>query len=216
MDNFTIEWVSVVLISSLAIISPGPDFAMVSKIAVSKGRQAGVWCAVGIGMGVTVHLTYTLLGFGLLLSQQVWLLNSLKIVGASYLIWLGLQAFWPDIKARFFSNHAIEQPKKQKTKPSWIQLSQSPFFTGFLCNTLNPKTMLFIIALFSQVISGDNSIWSEIGYGLFIAVAHMVWFALIACVFTSASFKQQIQRWKRRIERSCGIVMIGFGAKMIF
>jgi len=213
MDYFTIEWVSVVLISSLAIISPGPDFAMVSKIAVSKGRPAGVWCAVGIGMGVTVHLTYTLLGFGLLLSQQVWLLNTLKIIGASYLIWLGLQAFWPDIKARFFPSPVIEQAVKPK--PIWMQLSQSPFFTGFLCNALNPKTMLFIIALFSQIMSSESSLWQEMGYGVFIALAHMVWFALIACVFTSARFEQQIQRWKRRIERSCGVVMIGFGLKVL-
>jgi RhtB (resistance to homoserine/threonine) family protein len=213
MDYFTIEWVSVVLISSLAIISPGPDFAMVSKIAVSKGRPAGVWCAVGIGMGVTVHLIYTLLGFGVLFSQQAWLLNTLKIIGASYLIWLGLQAFWPDIKARFFPGSAIEQAVKPK--PRWMQLSQSPFFTGFLCNALNPKTMLFIIALFSQVVSSESSLLQEMGYGVFIALAHMVWFALIACVFTSARFEQQIHRWKRRIERSCGVVMIGFGMKML-
>ena len=213
MDYFTIEWISVVLISSLAIISPGPDFAMVSKIAVSKGRPAGVWCAVGIGMGISVHLAYTLLGFGWLLSQQLWLLTMLKIIGASYLIWLGLQAFWPDIKARFFPSRTTKQ--STKPKPRWVQLSQSPFFTGFLCNALNPKTMLFIIALFSQVVSSESSLWQDVGYGVFIALAHMVWFALIACVFTSARFKHQIQRWRRRIERSCGVVMIGFGVKML-
>ncbi|MBJ7550545.1 LysE family translocator [Marinomonas ostreistagni] len=213
MDYFTIEWVSVVLISSLAIISPGPDFAMVSKIAVSKGRPAGVWCAVGIGMGVTVHLTYTLLGFGLLLSQQVWLLNTLKIIGASYLIWLGLQAFWPDIKARFFPSPTIEQAVKPK--PRWMQLSQSPFFTGFLCNALNPKTMLFIVALYSQMVSPDTSIAIELSYGAFIATAHVVWFALIASLFTGGHFKQHLARFKRIIECCCGSVMILFGVKML-
>ncbi|WP_417503870.1 LysE family translocator [Marinomonas gallaica] len=221
MENLTLEWISVGLITCLAVISPGPDFAMVSKIAISTGRKAGLLCALGIGAGVTVHLMYTMLGLGLLLSQQSWLLSAIKIIGASYLIWLGMQAFWPDLKARFWPSSKAQSitddhPKRlPSSKRTLTNITSHPFVIGFICNVFNPKTMLFIVALYSQVISKDTGYLVGAGYGVFIALAHCIWFALIASVFTGQYFKQHIIRYKGFIERTCGAIMMAFGLKMI-
>ena len=84
------ELIAVVTFTLLAVISPGPDFAMVTRNSLTLSRRAGVLTALGIGLGVLVHLTYTLLGVGLLIEQSLWLFNAIKLVGAAYLIYLGV------------------------------------------------------------------------------------------------------------------------------
>jgi threonine/homoserine/homoserine lactone efflux protein len=65
------ELIAVVTITLLAVVSPGPDFAMVTRNSLMLTRRAGVLTAAGIGLGVTVHVSYTLLGVGLLISRSL-------------------------------------------------------------------------------------------------------------------------------------------------
>ena len=83
------ELLAVVAITLFAVISPGPDFAMVSRNSLLLSRRSGVLTALGIGAGVCVHVTYTLLGVGLLIQQSLWLFNLIKLAGAAYLAWIG-------------------------------------------------------------------------------------------------------------------------------
>jgi threonine/homoserine/homoserine lactone efflux protein len=85
------ELLAVVTITILAVISPGPDFAMVTRNSLLLSRRAGLLTALGIGGGVLVHVAYTILGVGILIQQSIWLFNALKLVGAAYLIWLGVR-----------------------------------------------------------------------------------------------------------------------------
>lgn len=85
------ELLAVVAITFFAVISPGPDFAMVSRNSLLLSRRSGVLTALGIGAGVCVHVTYTLLGVGLLIQQSLWLFNLIKLAGAAYLIFLGIK-----------------------------------------------------------------------------------------------------------------------------
>lgn len=85
------ELIAVITITLLAVISPGPDFAMVTRNSLMLSRRAGVLTALGIGLGVLVHVTYTLVGVGLLIQQSLWLFNAIKLVGAVYLIYLGVK-----------------------------------------------------------------------------------------------------------------------------
>lgn len=75
------ELLAVVAITFFAVISPGPDFAMVSRNSLLLSRRSGVLTALGIGAGVCVHVTYTLLGVGLLIQQSLWLFNLIKLAG---------------------------------------------------------------------------------------------------------------------------------------
>jgi threonine/homoserine/homoserine lactone efflux protein len=210
IDHF--ELYSVAIITLLAVISPGPDFAMVSKVALLKGRREGIGCALGISAAIGVHLTYTLLGLGIVFANNAWVLNTLRYLGALYLIWLGLSALWPDIKGTFLKSRkksVLESVTTQPSNPS------SSFWTGFACNALNPKTMLFIVALFSQVISDDTPWAIELGYGLYIAIAHFIWFALVACLLTSDKIQKRVHTLKRWIERVTGVFLTSFGLRLL-
>jgi|TARA_R110000803_G_scaffold12322_2_gene35692 threonine/homoserine/homoserine lactone efflux protein len=225
-DIRSMEIIAVGIITVLAVISPGPDFAMVTRIALTRGRRAGVFCAIGIGSGVSVHLAYTLIGLGVLFASNIWVLNSLRYLGAAYLIWLGLSALWPDIRKLLghakaantmdvSANIAASQPAGTSAPGTDQTRNGSAFWVGFACNALNPKTMLFIVSLFSQVISPDTPIIQEIGYGIYIAVCHMFWFGLVAVALTLPAVQARISAIKIWIERAVGLCLAGLGIKLL-
>ncbi|KZN14870.1 LysE family translocator [Marinomonas sp. TW1] len=206
------ELYSVIVITLLAVMSPGPDFAMVSKLSLLHGRRAGVLCALGIGLAISVHITYTLLGLGIVFANNVWALQLLRWLGAMYLIWLGASALWPDIKA-----HIVKQPPTSTpcSETAAISNSHSAFWSGFACNAFNPKTMLFIVSLFSQVISTETSLLMELSYGAYIALVHFLWFAIVATLLTTAKVQQKSAAFKDWIERVAGVLLMGLGIKLL-
>lgn len=195
-----LELISVVTITLLAVISPGADFAMVSRNSMFLSRRAGLLTALGISLGVLVHVTYSMLGIGLLISQSIVLFNLVKFAGAAYLIWLGigmLRSRKADPAAP-----AVETPQLS----DWQALR-----VGFLTNALNPKTTLFVVALFTQVISPGTAVLTQLGYGLFMAFAHLGWFALVAYGLSSAAARGFVTRARHLIERAIGGVLVALG-----
>lgn len=154
------QLLAVITITLLAIISPGPDFAMVTRNSVLLSRRAGVFTALGISLAVLVHVTYTLVGLGLLLQQSQWLFSGLKLVGAIYLVWLGVKM----LRA---------SPDDAAGDGSVAPLSDlAALRTGFLTNVLNPKTTIFIVSLFMQVLQPGTPLAVQIAYGGFCGGAH--------------------------------------------
>ena len=225
-DSVSVEMIAVAVITILAVISPGPDFAMVTRIALARGRKAGVLCAIGIGTGISVHVAYTMIGLGVIFANNVWVLNTIRILGASYLIWLGISAFLPDLakilhqrkhhKSEHIETETVSQTNTPTAEASSAQKSLSTaFWGGFACNALNPKAMLFIVSLFSQVISSDSSAILQVGYGIFIALCHMVWFAIVALALTLPAIQARIERVKGWVERGVGACLAGLGIKIL-
>lgn len=212
IDHF--ELYSVAIITLLAVISPGPDFAMVSKVALLKGRRAGILCSIGISAAISVHIAYTLFGLGIVFANNIWVLNTLRYLGALYLIWLGVSALWPDIK-NLFSNTINKHPKDSTQQNNRAINNSSPFWTGFACNALNPKTMLFIVSLFSQIISDETPLAIELGYGLYISLVHFVWFTLVTCLLTSERVQKKVLILKVWIERVTGVLLTSFGIRLL-
>src|SRR4051794_31688078 len=83
------EFLTVALVHLLAVASPGPDFAVVLRESVTRGRPAGIFTALGVGSGIVLHVSYSLLGIGLLISQSILLFSLLKWLAAAYLIYIG-------------------------------------------------------------------------------------------------------------------------------
>lgn len=94
------ELLVVITITVLAVLSPGPDFAMVTRNSLVLSRRHGVFTALGIGLGVMLHIGYTLFGVGLLVKESLLLFSVLKIAGALYLVYLGI---------RMLRTHAVEE-----------------------------------------------------------------------------------------------------------
>lgn len=135
------ELIAVAVFTVLAVISPGADFAMVTRSSYAQGRKAGLAAAVGIALGVQVHVLYTVLGIAVIISQSPALFMAMKVLGAGYLIYLGYQSLTNTKRI-----HLDDVGQRQ----SWGSLRA--LRTGFFTNALNPKTMLFVISAYTQVV----------------------------------------------------------------
>src|ERR1700690_1653571 len=132
--NYWSEFLFVAAAHLLAVASPGPDFAIVLRQSITHGRKTAVWTSLGVGTGISIHVGYSLLGIGLLISQsQLWF-DVVKYIGAGYLAWIGVHA----LRAK---------PAKDPGRPGAtgvpIPETHGAFMTGFLVNVLNPKAALF-------------------------------------------------------------------------
>lgn len=201
------EFLTVALIHLLAVASPGPDFAIVVRESVAHGRRVGVFTALGVGTGILVHVTYSLLGIGLIVSQSIMLFNALKWLAAAYLLYIGIKA----LRARPADPAASEQ-----ALPSVARSGRGAFVTGFVTNGLNPKATLFFLSLFTVVIDPHTPLLLQAGYGLYLALATATWFCLVAWLFSQSRVRAGFARMGHWFDRLMGVVLVGIGVKLAF
>lgn len=198
-----LELVTVATITILAVISPGADFAMVTRNSMVLSRRAGVLTATGIALGVLIHVAYSMAGIGLLISRSILLFNLIKFAGAAYLIYLGITMM------RAKKADPSETPAEPAALSDFDALK-----TGFFTNALNPKTTLFVVSLFTQVISPQTPLLVQLGYGAFMSLAHLVWFVLVACAFSSDVARRVVASSRHLVERSIGAVLVALGVSL--
>ena len=190
----------------LAIISPGPDFAITLQNTLRHQRRGGLITALGIACGVSVHVSYSIVGLGYLIHQATWILEGIRYLGAAYLIWLGVSALLP---SRAPQKH--DSKNGNNNRPPLFAL----FRQGFLCNAINPKTSLFFIALFTQLLSPETTIPAQVALGLSIALGHLLWFGLLALLLTIPGCQRLLDQTKLWLTRLTGVCMVGLGARLI-
>jgi len=196
------ELIAVALITLLAVISPGPDFAMVTRYSYQFGRRNGLVCALGIGLGVQVHVFYTMFGVSLLAHYAQPVLQGIKLAGACYLVYMG--------RKTFFNRTPVSQ---DLSAPPAITAWQA-LASGFLTNALNPKTTLFVISTYTQVVAPGTPLAQQFGYGLFMSFAHWLWFSVVAWSISSDGLRRLLLGHQRRVDRVVGVVLMLLGAAL--
>ncbi|MDH4557107.1 LysE family translocator [Pseudomonas sp. BN417] len=201
------EFLTVALIHLLAVASPGPDFAIVVRESVAHGRHAGTWTALGVGAGIFVHVAYSLLGIGLIVSQSIMLFNALKWAAAAYLLYIGIKA----LRAKPADPVAAEAALMAGERSP-----RGAFVTGFVTNGLNPKATLFFLSLFTVVIDPHTPLTVQAGYGVYLACATAAWFSLVALLFSQRRVRAGFARMGHWFDRLMGTVLVGLGIKLAF
>ncbi|UYA62047.1 LysE family translocator [Pectobacterium colocasium] len=196
------ELIAVATITILAVISPGPDFAMVTRNSYAFGSRVGLFSAFGIACGIQVHVMYTVFGIAVLIVSSPLLFMAMKILGASYLIYIGYKSLTNTTKITLeeASGHA----------PS----SLTAFRMGFLTNALNPKAMLFVVSTYTQVVQPGSPLSHNVGYGLFMSIAHWVWFSIVALFFATPVMRRRLLDRQRLVDKGIGIALITLGASL--
>lgn len=199
------EFLTVALIHLLGVASPGPDFAVVIRESVSHGRRAGLYCALGIGSGIFLHVAYSLLGIGLLVYQSEQLFEVLKWLAAGYLMYIGWRALGarPADPAAFAS--LLQAPARS---------GRGAFATGLLTNALNPKATLFFLSLFSVVVDPHTPRLIQAGYGLYLACATAVFFSSMALLFSQVRVRAGFARLGHWFDRVMGVLLIALGLRL--
>lgn len=204
--TFLPEFLTVAVVHLLAVMSPGPDFVMISRNSLIYSRKTGVYSAIGLGLGILVHVTYSLVGIGLIISKSILLFSILKFVGAAYLIYIGYQC----LQAKPRQEKNIEN---KKTKPGDLGKLQA-IRMGFLTNVLNPKATLFFFALFTQVISTNTPKIIQALYGLEMSIMTFSWFALVASALSLNIIRVRFASVHHHLERTFGVILIALGIKV--
>ncbi len=207
MTLYLTQWITLIVIFSLAVISPGPDFVMAVRNSIVHSRRAGLFTALGFGLGVMVHVTYTVLGLAAVIASSIVVFSIIKYAGAAYIIWLGCQA----LRSSGFEKSAVDQSLQAAHKP----LSDfAALRAGFLTNVLNPKATLFFLAIFSQIIAPQTPVYWQAIYGVTCAVMVTAWFSGVAFALTQGRVRNAFLRATKWIDRTCGGLMIALGIKV--
>lgn len=193
---------------TLLTLSPGVDTLLVIRNTARGGVRDGVLTSIAISCGLFVHASVSALGISFILLQSAWLFNILKLVGATYLVWLGVQSL---LSARRGVSLPVAAVQGQRSPVAiWVPLRE-----GLLSNVLNPKTVVFYMAFLPQFIApGDpalaKSLWLA---GVHFVIANL-WQIAIALMVGSAG-RWLAKRWvSRTLNGVTGAVMIGLGGKL--
>jgi RhtB (resistance to homoserine/threonine) family protein len=198
------QTISFIAIAAVLTITPGADTVLVVRSSAAAGARAGILTTVGICSGLFVHAALSALGLSLVLLQSATAFSALKLAGAAYLGWLGLQSL-----------RAAASPKAAQSSRSARRRGQ-PFVQGLLTNLLNPKVAVFYLALLPQFIGPNDPVLLK---SLFLASLHwamgLVWLSIVSLAVSRS--RQALSRsWLgRSLQAATGALLVGLGAKLV-
>lgn len=202
------EFLALATIHFLAVLAPGPDFAVTVRQSVRFGRLVGLCTALGIGAGISVHVLYTLLGVGALMHATPWLLNAARILGGAYILYLGI--------SMIRSRSARQQDEAMAPAPDTErQTPLKAFLLGFLTNATNPKATLFFLAIFTTVVSERTPLKIQAFYGIWMCCVNAVWFMAVSLFFSSPRIRLAFMRMGQWFERVMGVMLVLFAFRLM-
>jgi RhtB (resistance to homoserine/threonine) family protein len=199
-----LEFAALMLAFGINAIIPGADFAMVLRQSIAHGRRAALFTSAGVATSILVHGSYTLLGIGVIVGQSLMLFNIIKWVGAAYLVWLAVSAL----------RSAPPQPPEEGELAGARGGDWAAFALGFLTNLLNPKAVLFFLALFTTLVSAHTAGDVKVVYVLCMSMLLFAWFALVSVFFTTPAVRQGFFRFGRWFNRVTGITFIALAIRV--
>jgi RhtB (resistance to homoserine/threonine) family protein len=190
------------VLSILLIVAPGPDTAMVTKNALFGGRRGGIFCAVGVAAGLAIWTVAAALGLAALLHASSVAFFALKIAGALYLIWVGVQMLRSrGVEAPVDGPRALDRRKAMRQ--------------GLLCDLGNPKVGVFFTSFLPQFVHGDGSAFLPlVVLGVIFCVLTLAWLTLYAVVIGRGSSFLRRPRVRLWLDRFTGVVFVGFGIRL--
>jgi RhtB (resistance to homoserine/threonine) family protein len=207
---FLADWLTVFVVAGLAMVSPGPNYAVTLKHSLLHSRHAGIWSAVGVAAGNLVHVVLSLLGIAVVVSQSILLFNALKWFGAAYLIYLGLKSL------RAGRYDATGPAEAGEAGEALGMGAIRAFRSSFLVSVLNPKVTLFYLVLFTQVVEPGTPLLFRVVYGLTAVALSFGWYALVALFVSHGAIKDRFAAVAHWVERATGAVLIALGIRLAF
>lgn len=209
------QWIDIDLFNSvltlmvihfIATVSPGPEFMLISKEALTKGRRAGFVSLAGTLSGLSIHIIYSALGLAAVLASSPQTLFAIQILGGSYLIYLGLKG----LRAQPAIDEQDVEAGTEVSNSYW-----QIFRAGFICDVLNPKAPVYYVTLFTLVLSPDMPIQHMMIYAACIMSIHFSWFALVVVLLSTPSINRRFKQVSHWIDRVLGGTMVLIGVKVL-
>ncbi|GGZ30750.1 threonine/homoserine/homoserine lactone efflux protein [Shewanella chilikensis] len=222
----------------LALASPGPDFALILKIASREQRSTALAAAIGISLAILVHTVLSLTGVSLAIQSSHTLFVLVQLFGALYLGWMGLGAFgvqaWLQralATRSLVEAQANELPTSQsaindtnakryeelnnrldndlgKSVSDNTMSATAGLLLGLSTNLFNPKALVFFLTLFSSLITPAVSNQTKLLAAILLPLLSVIWFAMLAMLLSHARVQQRLLRFGRYIDYLCGAIFL--------
>lgn len=187
----------------LGAMSPGPDFAVVVRHAVGSGRRAGLATAAGVACGVFVWVFAATTGVAALLAASAIAFTLVKIVGAGYLLFLGIRA----LRAA-----AAGSPSPRSDRV--VTTNGAAFRAGLLCNVLNPKAAVFFVALMPQFLPSHPAATDVLLLSTTALLITLLWFGTVAALLGGLRGLLDRPRIRRTIDAITGTALVLLGLRL--
>lgn len=200
-------------ISILLVISPGPNGVLILKTVPLHGKKSAMSNVIGLFTATYVHGALSFFGLSAIILSSAQLFIIIKILGALYLLYLGLKAFYAIVKKDEDIKQTLQEEIKIEKKKRKHALS---FMEGFLTQMLNPKVSMFYLAAFPQLIDFKNAVFMDIFILTSIhAITIFVWFTLFILVLGKSSKAFESKRIKNFIQGLTGTIFLYFSYKIL-
>jgi len=192
----------IVSVTFLVMVTPGPDMVLVLRNTFIGGRGAGLQTSMGILCGNLVHITYCMLGIGLLISRSIVAFSALKYAAAAYLIYLGIMS----LRSGARSLDAGDIHGRRPMKPWFVQ--------GFVNNVLNPKGALFYLGVFTTVIAPETSASAMLLLIVTMMLVSLSFWICFVCTLDRRTLRDLVERSQQTVNRVFGTLLIVLGLKV--
>ncbi|MDC0881817.1 LysE family translocator [Candidatus Marinimicrobia bacterium] len=187
-------------VCALGAISPGPSLVVVLRNTVSGGRISGAMTGVGHGIGLTVYAFIAVMGLSSILIANEQIFKALQWAGALVLTWLAFN---------LITNNPSNSTKSYKSS------QRRGFLEGFMISFLNPKILVFMVAVFSQFINPDITNYGRFIMAIVAGAIDTAWYVLVATVLASTSIVDKLRVHAIIIDRFIGLVLLILATMLI-
>lgn len=209
---FNIPWesfLSLTIVHFFAVVSPGPALIVLMNISMNKGRRIGNYCALGIGVGIGLHLLYTFLGLAQLIGSTAWLSRSVILVALAYFSYI----CWGLLNSKKEQEQVQLQMQATTNKDAW-----SAFTQGFIACAINPNAIVFSITMFAPIIDPSWSFFSCFVMLIWLIFNCFLVYVGFNLVFSSPKISASYFKYRHIIDRLIALfflyLIVCFAAKL--
>ena len=184
----------ITIVCLLGAMSPGPSMVVVINNAIYKNRINGILTAIGHGFGIGIYAFFAVLGIGLIIKTNLFLFNTIKILSIFFLFYLGFQAIFSNPKMNFEKNA--------------IKFGVKSFLEGFAISILNPKILIWFLAIYSQFMSASNDYILNISLILIASSVDALWYILLVKLVTAKGVLEKLKSNLQLIQKLIGYIFI--------
>lgn len=188
------------LVCASGAISPGPSLAVVIRNTITGGRSQGIMTGLGHGLGLTIYAFIAVIGLSSMLIGNQTLFVCVQVAGSFWLIWIGYNMILSSSKESFKKN---------------VDSSKRGFIEGFMISFLNPKILVFFVAVFSQFIHEGLTRFDRIIIIMVAGVIDTLWYILVAVLLAGTKLIDQLKNNSVWIDRLTGALLIGLSLAII-
>lgn len=191
-----IYWLSVTLACSLGAMSPGPSVAVVINYAMSGDRWVGLWCAWGHGIAVGIYAFISAFGLLVVFEKSVLVFSIVQLLGLGILLLLGVKLLTSKTPVISADDRVLSQSRWQAARD------------GFLIAFVNPKALVFFIAVFSQFLYQGMSVIEKFGLVFIASSVDALWYTLVSLLIIQTTALEKLQKYALIINKLFGGLLI--------